>query len=740
LVLSQATANGTGFGLSGGNFPMVIAPNGSGILTLNFAPATAGNATGNIALIGQPNFSATVLLSGSGTQSGLYLSGVSVTSVSASTATISWTTSSPATSQLYYGPTQAYGSFSVPNTSLATSHILTISGLSANTSYHFLVLSGDVAGNQAQSTDSTFTTGAPIGTTYYVDVVNGNDTNAGTSPTTAWKSIAKVNSRSFGRGDQILFARGETWREELIVPSSGTPGADITFDAYGAGSKPVLNAADLVTNWQNVSGNVWSSTIGWMPNQVFRNANRMAKQTSQNSLTADNQWFGDGSNLFVFSTINPNQSTMEASRRDFAILVRDQDHVAVNNLVLQDCNSTIGCYLASTTANRSEFVISNVDVLSSFGPAIYFDNTYGAFDSITLTNVTTDHCAIIPGGTGSVAFGLQTNGPAFTNIIMIGGHFAYAGIHGDPSVATWDSLGVHLDKVTNSLFYGGLYDHNGSSAFGIQNNSNNVTISGGAMHDDGQASIGDGNELDFGGIGAGSSNLTATGINLYGSRKAIIEIATTNTNAIMSSITITNCLIHDGLSEGFKIGGGNAGIIFKYNQVFANASYGLFTNEGTSGSPAVSVYNNVFSGNGTGGVTTDNVYINSNGITFENNIVANSIGQALVKASEYYILTSDYNLFDQLAGSFMAMSGVSYGLTNWQILSGQDLHSVNASPQFLNAPGADFRLSSSSPAIYHGINLGTSFSEALNPLTAFPNGPANQNTSGPNWTIGAFAY
>ena len=61
-------------------------------------------------------------------------------------------------------------------------------------------------------------------TTYYVDASNGNDSNSGTSQSTAWKTISKVNSMSFQPGDQILFKRGEQWREKLQIPSSGASG------------------------------------------------------------------------------------------------------------------------------------------------------------------------------------------------------------------------------------------------------------------------------------------------------------------------------------------------------------------------------------------------------------------------------------------------------------------------------------------------------------------------------------
>jgi parallel beta-helix repeat protein len=78
------------------------------------------------------------------------------------------------------------------------------------------------------------------GTNYYVDATIGNDSNNGTSPTTPWKTISKVNSYSFSAGDVILFKRGQVWREELRTSSSEY----LTYSAYGSGNNPVIDGAN----------------------------------------------------------------------------------------------------------------------------------------------------------------------------------------------------------------------------------------------------------------------------------------------------------------------------------------------------------------------------------------------------------------------------------------------------------------------------------------------------------------
>ena len=149
----------------------------------------------------------------------------------------------------------------------STVHHVILAALIANTLYHFRVKSQDAAGNLAVSTDFTFTTlQAPItsAATYYVDSLNGNDASDGSSPTTAWKSISRVNSSTFQPGDQILFHRGGSWREQLIVSSSGSSGAAITFSAFGSGPAPQIlgsQAKNLAGDWTNESNGIWYAQL-----------------------------------------------------------------------------------------------------------------------------------------------------------------------------------------------------------------------------------------------------------------------------------------------------------------------------------------------------------------------------------------------------------------------------------------------------------------------------------------------
>ncbi len=86
------------------------------------------------------------------------VSNVAVSSITISTAVITWTTDEPSNSQVQYGTTTAYGSTTPLDSTLAASHVVNLSGLTRGTLYHFRVKSSDAAGNLTNSADFTFTT------------------------------------------------------------------------------------------------------------------------------------------------------------------------------------------------------------------------------------------------------------------------------------------------------------------------------------------------------------------------------------------------------------------------------------------------------------------------------------------------------------------------------------------------------------------------------------------------------
>src|ERR1035438_7407924 len=98
-------------------------------------------------------------------------------------------------------------------------------------------------------------------TDYYV-AANGSDANNGTSTSTPWKTLSKLNSffSSLKPGDNVYFNRGDDFYGAIIVNKSGSSSSPITISAYGSGADPVVTGFTTVTAWTNLGNNIWEST------------------------------------------------------------------------------------------------------------------------------------------------------------------------------------------------------------------------------------------------------------------------------------------------------------------------------------------------------------------------------------------------------------------------------------------------------------------------------------------------
>lgn len=87
------------------------------------------------------------------------ISAIAVKDIGPNKATVTWTTSEPATSEVDYGYTMSYG-LSASNGTLTANHSITLGSplILAATTYHLLIKSADQTGNAATSSDTTFTT------------------------------------------------------------------------------------------------------------------------------------------------------------------------------------------------------------------------------------------------------------------------------------------------------------------------------------------------------------------------------------------------------------------------------------------------------------------------------------------------------------------------------------------------------------------------------------------------------
>lgn len=199
-----------------------------------------------------------------------------------------------------------------------------------------------------------------LATTYFVNAATGLDNNNGTNSATAWKTIAKVNSAALKAGDFVLFARGQTFRGNLI-PKSGTASANISYGAYGSGNKPLFLGSisrKLTSDWINAGTNLWKTsnvvTIGGEAvdagNLIFNNEASVGWKVSSLSLVASQgKFYSDvtAKTVTMYSDGNPGSvySNIEIALGKNAISISSKSYVVIENLDVRYAGvHGIGCY------------------------------------------------------------------------------------------------------------------------------------------------------------------------------------------------------------------------------------------------------------------------------------------------------------------------------------------------------------------------------------------------------------
>ncbi len=179
----------------------------------------------------------------------------------ASSATINFNTNIAGTSTINYGLTASYGTASASLIS-TTSHSVLLTGLSANTTYHYRIAAYDSNGDIATSSDQTFIT--VVSCNYYVDSINGSDSNPGTDASVPKQNLLSVPAVS--NGATICLRRGSTFTDSLYVGLS-SPINNVTVRDYGPANlpKPVIDNSAVIasSSWSLVSGtsNLYQVTV-----------------------------------------------------------------------------------------------------------------------------------------------------------------------------------------------------------------------------------------------------------------------------------------------------------------------------------------------------------------------------------------------------------------------------------------------------------------------------------------------
>jgi len=200
VVGVQFKANGSNIGSEDTSAPYSINWNSTGVADGNYSiTATARDAAGNTTT--SSGVAVTV------TNNGPAISAVSASSITATSATIAWTTNQASDTQVDYGTTTAYGTSTTLNATMVTSHSQGLTGLTAGTLYHYRVKSRNASNQITNSSDFTFSTiGPPAISAITISNVTGtsvqvnwstnqaSDSQVEYGTTTAYGSTTTLNS------------------------------------------------------------------------------------------------------------------------------------------------------------------------------------------------------------------------------------------------------------------------------------------------------------------------------------------------------------------------------------------------------------------------------------------------------------------------------------------------------------------------------------------------------------------
>lgn len=490
-------------------------------------------------------------------------------------------------------------------------------------------------------------------TTYYVDATNGNDSNPGTSEAAPWKTIAKVNNSNFQPGDFILFKRGEIWREQLNVPSSGAEGRPITFGAYGSGDKPIISGRSAVTSWTEYGANVWQSILKKEPKLVSINNTLLEKGLSKNYLESK-QWFWEDDVLYLrFRDENSDfiGKVMESWLHDYCIYGTSKNYIKVENITIEHCN------IAGIYVNNVKNWVVNNNTVRKIGVESLTESGIRLFNSeyIIISN------NIILDIYGDGILGYQSN------------YFEIS----DNDIGTCygpASDNIHLDECNHYKIL-----RNTLSMYGTDSPKGNIHAENGSF------GIYRYNECRYGSFG----------IDLNDSH-SIVECNYTHDHKTAS------------WSAGLYMGPFNVDdIIWRYN-ISYNDENGIAVYGNENLKTNMKYYNNLVYGAIQDGVR----FFSEISGEFKNNIIwcPNAIGYLYWVSKLITVNTwiSDYNDLGPEKTNFIHWyNGKNYSsFSFYQLNTLQDINSISLDPKIIDPENQNFHIQSISPCIDAGVDIG----------------------------------
>ena len=480
---------------------------------------------------------------------------------------------------------------------------------------------------------------ATTGITYYIST-GGSDSNSGTSSSSPWRSLAKVNATTFQPGDRILFQTGGTWTGQLWPKGSGTSGSPITVGDYGSGAKPSIAGA----------GTVPEAVKLW--NQQYWTIKELDVSNDAGTAAANLGDFrgihigGDNSQTLSGFTIDSDNVHDVTGVDDWVGGSASNDKPGINYGMGWDRAKDTGGIVFNTSVPNIASPPSTPTILDS----ILVENTSienTSWGGIVLKQYSGDAPGAVATGWGLRTTATDPKYSPFTNVTIQGNYITQKG-------TAYGSNGMLIDDVRGGLVQDNFVDRVGTS--GIEFDYSDQVI---AQHNEAtgttvKAGGSDSNGLD---TDMGNTNAVAQYNYLHNNGMAYLACACNHNISFGSATFRYNVLANDTNTE-ILLANTSGSLTSVYNNTVYDTAAALMVN----GSGPTKLTNNIFYTTVAGASMST-----ASGVSYNNNLYGGT--SPTVPTGDAHAITGDPQFANPTAGGTGTQAGgpdLSAG-SNWQI-------------------------------------------------------------------------
>lgn len=436
---------------------------------------------------------------------------------------------------------------------------------------------------------------------YYIDAVNGDDSNSGTSPDEAWQTFKNVSNLRLKEGGKLLLKAGCVWNGEqlLIQDAHGSSEVPVVIGRYGEGADPVING----------NGNPWQTNTGAPKEDVAAVHIYNSSYVTVEHLSVTN-WESDEEDLMAENAVKRQSRYLLTG-----ILVENHDAGDLEGIVIQnnhvyDVNGRMeprdkkgtGGILALVTGSTTPSSFVNLTIQGNEVNNVCHEGIYMESSWATRTLVGN------PAAGGNSWVGWKN--------VYVGNNYVHE-VAGDGIVLINADGGVaEKNLVTAAADEDWNYSRNISHAAIWMWDCNNVTMQYNEAaytesYDDGMAF-----DFDY-----GNQNVMYQ-YNYSHDNKGGFWMSCPGPYYSVNGVARYNVSVNDGLFDGARIARigaqGGIGIQFHNNTMYWDHDYNIKAVEqatwGGTQSSGTYIYNNIFYGN-------SSVFDNNSGVHYKNNCV-----------------------------------------------------------------------------------------------------------------------